>query len=294
VASRDATRAAAYAAEHGIPGAYGSYEELLAADDIDVVYNPLPNHLHAPITIAAAQAGKHVLCEKPLALTVAEVDAIAEAAEATRVVVAEAFMYRHHEQTSRVRELIASGAIGRPHTVRGSFSFPLDNPGDVRLDATMGGGSLWDVGCYPVSYARTMVGAAPVEVAGWWQLGETGVDLSYWGQLRFPAGAVAQVDSSFTAPFRAHMEVVGDEGVITIPQPFKPGRHEFIYVGRDEDNLEPVEIEGSDLFTGEVEDIAAAVLDGAPQRVTLEDSRANTATLVALLRSAVDGRPVAL
>lgn len=289
VASRDADRARAYAELHGIPRSYGSYEELLASPEIDVVYNPLPNHLHVPLTVAAAQAGKHVLCEKPLALSVAEVDAVIAAAATHGVVVAEAFMYRHHALTLHVRELVASGRIGQPLTARGSFSFPLTNPDDVRLDPAMGGGSLWDIGCYPLSYARTAFGEQPIEATGWWQLGDTGVDMAFWGMLRFPSGAVAQVDCSFRAPFRAQMELVGTEGMIVVPDPFKPDGDEKLFVGTAIDQLEAVEVAGGPLYAGEVEDLADAVLLGTTPRVTLADTRANTAAIVALLASAGTG-----
>ena len=293
VASRDGERARAYADRHGIPVAYGSYDELLADPDIDAIYNPLPNHLHVPLTIAAAAAGKHVLCEKPLALTVDEVDQIAAAASASGVVVTEAFMYRHHPQTLRVQELVAEGAIGEPLTARGSFSFTLDNPGDVRLDPTMGGGALWDIGCYPLSFARTALGEQPIEATGWWRLGETGIDLAFWGAVRFPSGAVGQFDCTFSAPFRSHMEIVGTEGVIVIPHPFKPEADETFYLGRDTERLEPVRVTGGHLYAGEVEDLADAVLLGSAPRVTLADSRANTAAIVALLASAdAGGRPL--
>jgi predicted dehydrogenase len=289
VASRDAERARAYAETHGIPLGLGSYEALLERDDIDVVYNPLPNHLHASLTIAAADAGKHVLCEKPLALTLAEVDAIAAAATAAGVVVTEAFMYRHHPLTLRIQEVVSGGAIGRPLTVRGSFSFLLTNEGDVRLDPAMGGGSLWDIGCYPASYARTVLGEPPIEAAGLAHIGPTGVDLSFWGALRFASGAVAQLDCSFEAPFRTHIEIVGTEGIIVVPTPFKPEHAPSYHVGTAFDRLEEVTGHGGDLYRGEVEDLADAVLLGTAPQVTLDDSRVNAATLLALLQSAREG-----
>ena len=174
VASRDAARAKAYAAEWDIPVAYGSYDALLADPEIDAIYNPLPNGLHAEWTIRAAQAGKHVLCEKPLALSVAEVDRIADAAAAHDVVVTEAFMYRHHPQTMQLKELLESGTIGDVLVIRGAFTFTLTRPGDVRFDAGMGGGSLWDVGCYPVSMARYLTGREPSRVVGWQRAGAVG------------------------------------------------------------------------------------------------------------------------
>jgi predicted dehydrogenase len=186
-------------------------------------------------------------------------------------------------------------AIGQPVMVRGSFSFPLDNPGDVRLDPALGGGSLWDVGCYPLSYARTVLGEAPVEVSAWQHSSDSGVDLTLWGALRFPSGAVAQIDSSFEAPFRTNLEIVGADGVIVVPVPFKPGSTETILLGPHVDALEPVAMPDGSLYQGEVEDLADAVLTGASPRVTLADSRTNTAAIVALLESAANGgKPVAL
>ncbi len=293
VASRDADRARACAAEWGIPRWFGSYEALLADPEIDVIYNSLPNSLHAEWTIKAAQAGKHVLCEKPLAITVEEVDAVAAAARQAGGVVAEAFMYRHHPQTLKVQELIAGGAIGRLRLVRGGFTFPLTRPGDVRLDPALGGGSLWDVGCYPISFARTAIGAAPAEAFGWQVTGPTGVDLTFAGQLRFPGDVYAQVDSGFQSALRMVMEFVGDAGRITLTNAFKPDAESRLYLWRG-DEMEVLTFPAQELYLGEVEDLADAILLGKPTRVTLADSRENVATILALLRSAREGRAVAL
>jgi predicted dehydrogenase len=176
VASRDLERAQAYAAQNGIERTHGSYEALLADPEVDVVYISLPNNLHVEWSVRAAAAGKHVLCEKPLALSVDDVDRVAEAARQHGVVIAEAFMYRHHPQTLKVIELINEGAIGSLRIVRGGFTFMLERPGDIRLRPELGGGSIWDVGCYPISYARTAAGGiAPEEVFGWQQLGRARV-----------------------------------------------------------------------------------------------------------------------
>src|SRR5918996_321877 len=185
VASRTQESADRYAREWKIPRTHGSYEALLADPEIDVIYNSLPNHLHAEWTIKAVEAGKHVLCEKPLALSVEEVDAIQVASRKHGRVVAEAFMYRHHPQTLKVQEIVQSGALGDLRLIRGSFTYVLSGDGDVRLDPAMGGGSIWDVGCYPISYARMIAGAAPLEVFGWQVIGETGIDETFVGQMRF-------------------------------------------------------------------------------------------------------------
>ncbi|GAB4445856.1 MAG: Gfo/Idh/MocA family oxidoreductase [Anaerolineales bacterium] len=293
VASRSQATADAYAKEKKIPRAYGSYEALLADPEIDVIYNPLPNHLHAEWTIKAVQAGKHVLCEKPLALSVEEVDAIREAARKHGCVVAEAFMYRHHPQTLKVQEIVQSGSLGTLKLIHGSFTFVLTREGDVRLKPEWGGGSIWDVGCYPISYARAVAGGEPLEVFGWQVTGPTGIDETFVGQMRFGNGVVAQFDSSFVIPFHAFMEIVGSEGTLNIPHPFKPGIAEKIYLTRGE-RIETITIKGAELYSGEVEDMADAILLGRTPRVTLEDSRANVAVISAFLESARMGKPVSV
>ncbi len=291
LASRSQARAEAEARAAGIPRAHGSYQALLEDPELDAVYVPLPNSLHVEWTLRALQAGKHVLCEKPMALLPSDLDRIAEVSRATGKVASEAFMYRHHPQTLRVRERVASGAIGVPRLVRGSFSFNLDREGDVRFDPSLGGGSLWDIGCYPVSYARTILAEEPELAFGWQVTGTTGVDLGFVGQLRFPKGALAQVDCSFQAPFRTAIEIVGSEGTLTVPRPFKPGPTELFLLRRG-DTEQAVAVSGPELYLGELEDLADAALLGRPTRVSLADTRANTAAIVALYRSAGEGRVV--
>lgn len=293
VASRTQQAADEYAREWKISRAYGSYEALLADPEIDVIYNPLPNHIHAEWTIKAVEAGKHVLCEKPLALTVEEVDAMQAAAREHGRVVTEAFMYRHHPQTLKVQELVKSGSVGTLKFVRGSFSFLLNREGDVRLDPTMGGGSIWDVGCYPISYARTVLGANPTDVFGWQVTGPTGIDETFVGQMRFENDVHAQIDCSFVMPLRWFMEIVGSEGALHISSPFKPQTDEKIYLRRG-DNTETININGQELYIGEVEDMADAILLGREPRIPLEDSRANVAVISGLLESARSGRPVSI
>jgi D-xylose 1-dehydrogenase (NADP+, D-xylono-1,5-lactone-forming) len=293
VASRDLGRAEAYAKEWSIPRAYGSYEALLADPEIDVVYISLPNSLHAEWTIRAAQAGKHVMCEKPLAITLEQVDAVTAAARQNNVVVAEAFMYRHHPQTLKVKELVAGGALGQPWLVRGSFSFRLSHSEDVRLSPDLLGGSLWDVGCYPVSYARTMLGEEPTEVYGWQVRGPSRVDLFFAGTLTWASGAVAQIDCGFRPSDRAYIEIVGEGGSLTVPNPFKPFDPEQLILKRG-DVEESIPVPAFDLYAGEIEDMADAILEGKPPRISLADSRANVAALLALYESAQTGKPVRL
>ena len=293
VASRSQASAEAYAKEWKIERAFGSYEAMLADPDVDVVYNSLPNHLHAEWSIKAMQAGKHVLCEKPMGLTVAEIDAIAAASRQTGKVVSEAFMYRHHPQTIQARELVQSGAIGKLQAIRGAFTFPMKTDVNIRLVPEMGGGSIWDVGCYPISYARFIAGADPLEVFGQQLTGPTGIDDSFFGQMRFPGQIYAQFDSGFRTPFRTHMEIVGSEGTLTITSPFKPGLQEQISLYR-EDRNEAIPVTEQELYIGEVEDMADCILLGKSPHMSLADSRGNVATIVALLESAKTGQPVKL
>jgi xylose dehydrogenase (NAD/NADP) len=285
VASRSKESADSYAAEWKIPRAYGSYEELLADPEIDVLYNSLPNHLHALWTVKAVEAGKHVLCEKPLALTVEDVDAIAAAARQHGRVVAEAFMYRHHPQTLKVLEIVGSGSLGTLKLLRGSFTYMMKREDNIRADPAMGGGSLWDVGCYPISYMRTVFGAEPLEGFGWQLTGPTWIDDTFIGQLRFPGDVYGQFDSSFVIPFHVYMEFVGSDGTLIVPNPYKPGLNEKIFLVRD-GKTEAIKVKGQELYLGEVEDMADAILLGKKSRVSLQDSRANVATILALLESA--------
>lgn len=293
VGSREVEKAQAYSEKWQIPRAHGSYEALLADPELDVLYISLPNQMHADWSIRAMRAGKHVLCEKPLALSPAEVDAMADASAKTGRVLAEAFMYRHHAQTLKVQEICRQGRLGKLQLIHAAFTFRLQRPGDIRLQTQLGGGSIWDVGCYPISYARLLTGEEPVEVQGWQELDAGGSDTTFVGQMRFPSGVMAQFDSGFNAPARQFMELVGSEAVLTVPTPFKPGRRETVTLRR-EDIEESIVVEGGQLYAGEVEDMEAAVLDGKSPRISLADSRGNVAAIEALIESARSGRLVRL
>lgn len=293
VASRSQSSADAYAQEWKIPRAYGSYEALLNDPEIDVIYNSLPNHLHAEWTIKALRAGKHVLCEKPFALTLDEVDAVIAASKETGRVVAEAFMYRHHAQTLKVKEILDSGQLGTLQFIKGAFSFKLEREGDIRWMAEMGGGSIWDVGCYPISYAQMLVGAEPAEVFGCQVLGEGGSDNTFIGQMRFGNGVLMQFDSSFVVPLRSYMEIVGSEGVLLIPNPFKPGKTNTVRVMQGgEETI--IKVKGDELYMGEVDDMCDAILKNSPTRVSLEDTRANIQTILGFVKSAQTGKLVTI
>jgi predicted dehydrogenase len=288
VASRDAGRAAAFAASHGIARSFGSYEALLASADVDVVYVSLPNHLHAEWTIKALEAGKHVLCEKPLALTVEQVDAIAAASERTGRIAVEAFMYLHHPQILRAVELARGGALGRLELVNGSFSFFLTQAGDPRIDPSMGGGSLWDVGCYPVSLSRRIAGEEPDGVGAFARFDERGVDRTFVGLLHFPGGLLAQFDSGFAAPDRQRVEIVGNDATLVLDHPFLPAPDgpppSLTMWQRGAPTV--IDVASVDQYRAEVDDLTAAILDGTPPRIDLSFSRGSIATLVRLDRVA--------
>jgi xylose dehydrogenase (NAD/NADP) len=293
VASRSLEKARSYAAEWSIPRVLESYEALLEDPGIDVIYIGLPNSLHVDWTVRALEAGKHVLCEKPLTLSVADVDRIADASRRTKRAAAEAFMYRHHPLTHTVEAIVKSGRLGRIRGFKGAFTFPLTRENDVRLDSALGGGSLWDVGCYPVSYTCLLAGDTPVEVFGWQQNASSGIDLEFAGMLRFRDGSVAQFDSGFIGPFRAEMEVIGTSGALRIERPFRTDALSrlLLTVG---DTTESVPFPTDTPFAGEIADMEAAALDGRPTRVSLAESRRTVATMTALYESARAGHPVQL
>lgn len=291
VASRSQDKADAYAKEWDIPKAFGSYEEMLADMDIDVIYNSLPNSLHAEWTIKAAKAGKHVLCEKPIALSIEEIDAIKTASIDANVVIAEAFMYRHHPQSRLVKQLVDDGKIGDLQLILGSFSFYLGRKDDIRLDPVMGGGSIWDIGCYPISFARYIVGEEPLQVFGWQVSNDLGVDMTFSGQMRFENDVLVQFDSSFRAPLRMHIEIIGTKGVIFVPNPFKPDHGDTVIL-QLMGQTEEIPIPDYPLYLGEVEDMADAILESKPNLISLDDSRGNVNTIVSLLKSAKEGKPI--
>jgi predicted dehydrogenase len=293
VASRTVARAQAYAAEWKIPCAVGSYEAMLDNPEIDVVYIALPNSLHVEWTVRALEAGKHVLCEKPLALSVEDVDRIQSATGRASRVAAEAFMYRHHPLTHAAETVVKSGRLGAVRGFKGAFTFPLTREGDVRLDPALGGGSLWDVGCYPVSYACFLAGAAPVEVFGWQQSSAGGVDLEFAGMMRFADGSVAQFDSGFLGPLRAEMEVVGRVATLRIKRPFRTDDMSRLLLTTDDDT-EALPFDSQPSFAGEITDMESAALDGRPPRIPLSESRRTVRTISSLYESARTRRPLHL
>lgn len=289
VASRDGGRGTAYAEENGIPQAHQGYEALLADPEVDAVYIPLPNSLHVEWTQRALEAGKHVLCEKPLTDEPDDAEALFDLAEGRGLVLAEGFMYRHNPQTRRVEELVREGAIGRLQLVRTSFSFLVEGAENIRLDPALDGGSLLDLGTYCVSGARLLAGE-PESVLGRQAIGPTGVDDLFTGSLVFPEGIHAVFDCGLRMPNRATLEAVGTERSLFVDDPWlcrRPG----IELRRGDD-VERIPVEPADSYRLELDDFARAVAGEAKPLLGREDAVAQARVLSALRRSAVQSIPL--
>ncbi len=295
VASRSVDKARAYARKWDIPKSFGGYQEMLDSGEIDVVYVSLPNHLHAEWTIKSLHAGLSVLCEKPFAITMREVDDMIAASRETGKALAEAFMYRHHPQTKIAGDFIRQGNLGELSHVRGTFTFKIDNREDVRLVPKYGGGSLWDVGVYPLSLAQFIFGEPPTLVFGMQWLGDTGVDETFVGQMRYTGDRFAQISCSFRTEFEIYFEIVGTKGRLAITRPFiamDDNRRMIFYPNNGDPKDLPVPKQ--ELYLGEIEDMHDAIIDGTPNYVTLEESRNHVRTVLALLDSAQTHKPIEL
>jgi predicted dehydrogenase len=291
IASRDADRAATAAAELGIPASYGSYEELLAADDVDAVYIPLPNDLHARWTIAAAAAGKHVLCEKPLAMSEAEARTMVEACQAAGVRFAEAFMYRHHPTWVEAVRLLREGAIGELQAVQTWFSYFNDDPTDIRNRPENGGGAIMDIGCYAINLSRMLFAGEPSDVQASVRRDPVmGIDTLSSAILTFPGGGQATFTCSIRSDPDQRVHIVGDRGRIDIEIPFNipPDRETRIHVTREGDDAgtEVLTFPATDQYTIQAEAFARAVLEGSEVPVPIEDALANLRVIEAILRTA--------
>ena len=286
-ASRDAARARAYAREHGLERAHGSYEALLADPEVDGVYISLPNSMHVDWSIRALEAGKHVLCEKPLTRRAADAERAFDAAEQAGRVLTEAFMYRHHPQTARVAELVSDGAIGELRALRAVFSFPLGRTEDVRLRPELDGGALMDVGCYCVSGARLLAGE-PERVYGEQVPGPSGVDITFAGTLRFPGDVVATFHASMALPGRQELEALGSEGTLLVQAPWRVDFGGDVLLRRG-DRVERIEVPHADAYQLELDDFAAAAAGERPPLLGHADAVGQARTLAALYESAERG-----
>lgn len=296
VASRSQASAEAYATKWDIPQAFGSYEAMLASDAVDAVYISLPNHLHAEWSIKAMQQGKHVLCEKPFALTLAEVDEMTAVSQQTGAVLAEAFMYRHHPQTKIVGEWVRNGRLGRITLLRSVFNFAFTNRDNIRLVPGMGGGCLWDIGVYPLSLAQYIMGESPLQVTGSQWLGESGVDEVFAGQMQYANGGIAQISASFCTPWYTDAEIIGTAGRLRMNRPFvahNDGQRKLMFYPK-EGEPEEIAVPVKSLYLGEVEDMHAAILDGRSTYLTLAETRSHIQTTLALYQSAQTRQTVTL
>jgi predicted dehydrogenase len=293
IASRDAAAARSVADQLGIPRAHGSYEALLADPEVDALYIPLPNHLHAEWTIRALQAGKHVLCEKPIGLSAVEAERMAAAADASGRLLMEAFMYRHHPSWVAARELVAAGRIGRLVAVDCWFSYHLDDPANIRNVKAYGGGALMDIGCYCVNLSRLLFGGEPVEVAASVVRDPaSGVDILASGTMAFETG-LASFSVATQAEPDQRVHIYGTEGRITIDIPFNippelptrihltTGRH-----APEAYHTETVELAPADPYACEADAFAAAILEGKPAPVPMSDAIANMRVIERLVASA--------
>lgn len=288
VASREKAKAESYAATWNIPVNYGRYEDLIESDSVDAIYISLPNHLHAEWSIRAMRAGKHVLCEKPITLSIDELDQMKKTSKETSRVLSEAFMYRHHPQTKTALSWIREGKLGEIFAVHAIFNFLLERTNDIRRQLESGGGSLWDVGVYPVSFANMVFNNSPVWVQGTQKPGASGTDEIFTGSLYYSGNNYAQISSSFQSPFYAYADIIGTQGVLVFSRPFTNVNTPERKLTFHPKTGEPQEISIPDeyLYAGEIEDMHDAILDSKPSYLSLEDSKRNIKTILALYASA--------
>ena len=292
VASRTQDRAEQYASWWEIPRAYGGYEALLADDEIDAVYISLPNTLHVEWSIKALEAGKHVLCEKPLPRHPEDVIAAFDTADRTGRLLSEAFMWRHNPQTARLKELVDQGAIGELRLVRSTFSYSLYDESNIRLQPEVEGGALMDVGCYNVSGSRFLAGGEPERVFGEAWYGPTGTDWVFAGTMRFPGNVIATFDCGTALTNRDELEAIGSEGSLFVDDPWhclQPG----IELRRDGD-VERIELEQVDSYRLELENMSDAIRGQSELLLAREDAMGQARAVEALHESATASTPVSL
>jgi xylose dehydrogenase (NAD/NADP) len=291
VASRDRSRAEEYARQWEIGRAYGSYEELLEDDEIDAVYISLPNTLHVEWSVRSLEAGKHVLCEKPLTRDPAAAETAFDAAERAGRLLSEAFMYRHNPQTKRLQELVQEGAIGELRLVRAAFSYGLYDEENIRLRPELEGGALMDVGCYCVSGSRLLAGE-PETAYGQARIGPSGTDWVFGGTLRFADDVIGLFDCGTALVERDELEAIGSEGSLFVDDPWHckaPG----IELRRD-DGVERIVVERADSYRLELENMSEAIRGEGELLLGREDAVAQARALEALWRSATSGEAVSL
>jgi predicted dehydrogenase len=291
VASRDQARADAYAKTWEIERAYGSYEALLADPDVEAVYISLPNTMHCDWSVKALEAGKHVLCEKPLSRHTAEVEAAFDTADRTGRLLSEAFMYRHNPQTKRAKELVDEGAIGELRVVRSAFGYSLYDEDNIRLRTDVEGGALMDVGCYTVSGSR-LFGGEPERAFGEAWFGPSGTDWVFGGTLRFPGDVVALFDCGTAMSERDELEAIGSEGSLFLDDPWHC--YEPVIELRRDGKVERIELEPADSYRLELENVSDAIRGEGELLLARDDAIGQARVLEALHESATSGASVSL
>jgi D-xylose 1-dehydrogenase (NADP+, D-xylono-1,5-lactone-forming) len=291
VASREQSRAEEYARTWEIERAYGSYEALLADPEIEAVYISLPNTMHCEWSVNALEAGKHVLCEKPLSRHADQVEAAFDASERAGRLLSEAFMYRHNPQTKRVKQLVDEGAIGELRLVRSTFSYSLYDEDNIRLRTDVEGGALMDVGCYTVSGSR-LFGGEPEKVYGEAWFGPSGTDWVFTGTLRFPGNTIAVFDCGTAMPERDELQAIGSEGSLVLDDPWHC--HVPVIELRRDGKIERIELEPVDSYRLELENLSDAIRGEGELLLGREDAVGQARTLEALYESATNGKPVSL
>jgi D-xylose 1-dehydrogenase (NADP+, D-xylono-1,5-lactone-forming) len=291
VASRDAAPAEAYAREWEIARAYGSYDELLADPDVEAIYNPLPNTMHVDWSIKALEAGKHVLCEKPLTRHPEDAVKAFDAADRAGRVLSEAFMYRHNPQTKKLQELVDSGTIGELRLIRSAFSYGMYDEENIRLRPDAEGGALMDVGCYCVSGSRLLAGE-PERVFGEAWYGPSGTDWVFSGTMRFPGNVIASFDCGTAMIERDELEAVGSEGSLFLDDPWHANSPAIEL--RRNDGVERIDLEHADSYQLEIENVSDVIRGSGELLLGREDALAQAQALEALHESATRGTPVTL
>jgi D-xylose 1-dehydrogenase (NADP+, D-xylono-1,5-lactone-forming) len=296
IAARDEARARSWAGRFGFLKSHRTYEELVEDPRIDAVYNPLSNNLHAEWSIRAMRAGKHVLCEKPMAMNALEVRAMIGAAETSGVLLMEGFMYKFHPQVEKSLGLIKDGKIGEVRSVHSSFTFHFERDGaNYRWFPAMGGGALYDVGCYPISMARLIFGTEPVSAFAAARIDPaTGIDMTTAAVLEFPGGRFAQCDASFEAQFQSRLLAVGTEGTLALDRAFSAKDFDVAIEIVRGDGTESVRIPRADMFTLMVEHFGDAVLERTPLRSPAGDALGNMRAIDACFESVRTGRAVVI
>ncbi|HEX6986468.1 MAG TPA: Gfo/Idh/MocA family oxidoreductase [Planctomycetaceae bacterium] len=294
IASRSLDAARQAAARLRVPRAYGSYQELLADPEVEAVYNPLPNHLHVPLSVAALQAGKHVLCEKPIGLSSEEARRLVEEGRRhPRLKLMEAFMYRHHPQWRRAKELATAGGIGDLRTIQSFFSYYKDDPADIRSKPEWGGGGLMDIGCYNISLSRFLFDAEPRRVYGVVEYDpKLGVDRLASGVLEFDRGTSTFTCATQLVPYQ-RVNVFGTTGRVEIEIPFNAPREKPCRIWHQTgDEVREESLPTCDQYTIQGDLFARSILDDTPVPTPIEDAVANMVVIEAVVRSAKEGRPV--